>query len=465
VELTKPTMRRYDRNGVLAVDPAAFVMMFSDAPCDEASEIEGVPVVTINGPLEHHAGWWCDNYDAITQRVAKALEGPATGIVLRIDSPGGMVSGCMETARDIRAMANVAGKTITAYVDGQATSAAYALACVADRIVLPATGTVGSIGVISAMMDLTAANEAMGLRVAMVSSGARKTDGCPDVPLSADALAATQEVVDTLAGLLFEHVAAHRPTLTVDAVKGLQAGLVIGARAVNLGLADAVGSLSDALALARGERVVTAAEPQTGPTMATTMAEALEALHAAAEGDNAEEAAQAKRMLAAMEPADEPDGDEAKPDAEAPPADPEKKPEDEDTSAKAIAMRAEASALRAERATILATRPDLSTEAKAKLRDVPVAALANVLSAIPRAAATPTPPKAEAPVLGQGQGGQTTGVVFGGRVPEPNADLDRAMGLSKSTEAPIKRTATYTQFGTLTREQANETIKKIGGAR
>lgn len=199
--------------------------------------------------------------------------------------------------------------------------------------------------------------------------------------------------------------------------------------------------------------------------MATTMAEALEALHAAAEGDNAEEAAQAKRMLAAMEPADEPDGDEAKPDAEAPPADPEKKPEDEDTSAKAIAMRAEASALRAERATILATRPDLSTEAKAKLRDVPVAALANVLSAIPRAAATPTPPKAEAPVLGQGQGGQTTGVVFGGRVPEPNADLDRAMGLSKSTEAPIKRTATYTQFGTLTREQANETIKKIGGAR
>lgn len=458
MELTKPTMRRYDRNGVLAVDPAAFVMMFSDAPCDEASEIEGVPVVTINGPLEHHAGWWCDNYDAITQRVAKALEGPATGIVLRIDSPGGMVSGCMETARAIRAMADVAGKTITAYVDGQATSAAYALACVADSIVLPATGTVGSIGVIRAMMDLTAANEAMGLRVAMVSSGARKTDGCPDVPLSADALAATQEVVDTLAGLLFEHVAAHRPALTVDAVKGLQAGLVIGARAVNLGLADAVGSLSDALAMARGEvTATTAALPPEETPMATSYDEAVEALRAAAEGDG-EEATTAKRMLAAMEPEEE-----KEPESEDPAPEPEPEKEDEDTSAKAIAMRAEASALRAERATILATRPDLSAEAKSKLANVPVAALADVLSAIPRAAAANTPPKAEAPVLGQGQGG----VNGNGIVPaSPDEDLDSRMGFSAKA-SPIKTDGLTKTYGVLTREQARQIHAKhtAGGAR
>ena len=457
MELTKPTMRRYDRGGVLAVDPSAFVMMFSDAEPSEASEIEGVPVVTINGPLEHHAGWWCDNYDAITQRVGKALEGPATGIVLRIDSPGGMVSGCMETARAIRAMADVAGKTITSYVDGQATSAAYALACVADRIVLPATGTVGSIGVISAMMDLTAANEAMGLRVAMVSSGARKTDGCPDVPLSADALAATQEVVDTLAALLFEHVAAHRPALTVDAVKGLQAGLVIGARAVNLGLADAVGSLSDALALARGEVQSTAAEPQEESPM--TLAEAVEALKAAAESDDTEESAKAKRMLAAMEPEEE---EEAK--AEEPAPEPEPKKEDEDTSAKAVAAQALATAQSALRATILATRPDLSAEAKSKLGNVPVSALADVLSAIPRAAAAITPPKAAAPVLGEGQGG----VTGKGIVPtSPDEDLDSRMGFSAKA-SPIKTdglTKTYGVFST--REQAREIHAKhtAGGAR
>lgn len=461
MELTKPTMRRYDRGGVLAVDPSAFVMMFSDAEPSDASEIEGVPVVTINGPLEHHAGWWCDNYDAITQRVANALEGPAPGIVLRIDSPGGMVSGCMEAARDIRAMADTAGKTLTAYVDGQATSAAYALACVAHRVMLPATGTVGSIGVISAMMDVTAANEAMGRRVAMVSSGARKTDGCPDVPLSADALAATQEVVDTLAALLFEHVAAHRPTLTVDAVKGLQAGLVIGARAVNLGLADAVGSLSDALAMARGEMQSTAAEPQEEHPM--TLAEAVEALKAAAESDDTEESAKAKRMLAAMDPSEDDGEKEAKAEEPAPEHSPEKK-DDEDTSAKAVASQALATAQSALRATILATRPDLSAEAKAKLAGVPVATLADVLSAIPRAVVASAPPKASAPVLGEGQGGVQAG--NGTQPTTPDEDLDRRMGFA-SASAPIAVEGNTKTYGVLTREQARQIHAKhtAGGAR
>ena len=133
------------------------------------------------------------------------------------------------------------------------------------------------------------------------------------------------------------------------------------------------------------------------------MEDAIEALRAAAEGDNAEESARAKRMLAAMDPEEEP---EAEDDAPPPKDDDEEKPKDE-SDAKAIAMRAEASALRAERATILATRPDLSAETKSKLAGVPVVALAAALSAIPRTPVSPTPPKAEAPVLGQGQGGVT----------------------------------------------------------
>jgi hypothetical protein len=169
-------------------------------------------------------------------------------------------------------------------------------------------------------------------------------------------------------------------------------------------------------------------------------------------------------MLAAMEP--EEDGEEeAKAEEPAPEPAPEKEDDDEDESAKAIASQALASAQRAERASILATRPDLSADAKAKLAGVPVAALAGVLSAIPRAAVVTAPPKASAPVLGEGQGGNGGGVQFGNRAIEPNAELDARMGITKSTESPVKRTATYTEIGTLTREQANETIKKIGGAR
>lgn len=451
------TGRRYERTGVLAVDPMAFTMLFAEAPSRDTVDMGGVPVVTIRGPLEHHAGMWCDSYDAILARASEALSGPSRGVVLRIDSPGGFVSGCMETARAIRALADGSGKTLVAYVDGQACSAAYAIACVAHSIVAPPSATLGSIGVLMARTDASEALASAGVRLHLIKSGARKGDGTAEVPVSADELAAIQDTVDTQAGLFFDHVAACR-SLSVDAVSGLQAGVLIGARAVAAGLADVVGTLDDALALARGERVVTAAEPQTGPTMAT-MAEALEALHAAAEGDNAEESARAKRMLAAMDPEEEP---EAEDDAPPPKDDDEEKPKDE-SDAKAIAMRAEASALRAERATILATRPDLSAETKSKLAGVPVVALAAALSAIPRAPVSPTPHKAEAPVLGQGQGGVLANSM---KPATPDEELDRRMGFSAKA-APITVEGNTKTYGVLSREQAREIHAKhtAGGAR
>lgn len=448
---------RYERTGVLAIEPTALSQPFSVATTP-TTDFGGVPVVTITGPLEHHAGSQWDHYDAILGRVSAAMDAPAPGVVLRMDSPGGLVSGVMETARAIRALADARGKRLIGFVDGQASSAAYALVCGAHSIVIPDTGNVGSIGVIASRLDISAVNEAAGVRVAVVTSGIRKTDGCPEVALTPDALAALQDTVDTLASVLFEHVAAHRPT-TAEAVRALQGGSFIGARAVNLGLADAVGSLSDALALARGEMQSTAAEPQEESPM--TLAEAVEALKAAAESDDTEESAKAKRMLAAMEPED--DGEEED-KAEEPAPEPEPKKEDEDTSAKAVASQALATAQSALRATILATRPDLSAEAKSKLANVPVSALADVLSAIPRAAAAITPPKAAAPVLGEGQGG----VTGKGIVPaSPDEDLDSRMGFSAKA-SPIKTdglTKTYGVFAT--REQAREIHAKhtAGGAR
>lgn len=455
------TGRRYERTGVLAVDPMAFTMLFAEAPCNDTVDYGGVPVVTIRGPLEHHAGMWCDSYDAILARASEALSGPSRGVVLRIDSPGGFVSGCMETARAIRALADGSGKILVSYVDGQACSAAYALACVAHHVVTPQSGTLGSIGVLMARTDASEALAAAGVRLHLIKSGARKGDGTAEVPVSADELAAIQDTVDTQAALFFAHVAQHRP-VSADQVAALQAGLRVGATAVAAGLADVVGTLDDALALARGQAPQVAIEPQEETAM-TTIAQAVEALRAAAESDDEEESVRAKRMLAAMEPEDDKEPNAAEPEPE-PDAPPPKKDEDEDeSSAKAIAMRAEASASRAERATILATRPDLSAETKSKLVGVPVAALAAALSAIPRAPASPTPPKAEAPVMGDGQGG--TGVI-GGRSITPNADLDLRMGITKGNEAPIARTATSITIGTLSRDQANSILSsKNGGAR
>lgn len=407
--------RRYDRTGLLAVDPQAFDMVFGTLPSRETVDVRGVPVLTIRGPLEHHAGMWCDNYDAILARASEALGSAAPGIVLRIDSPGGLVSGCMETARAIRALADGSGKRVIAYADGKVCSAAYALASVADTIVAPESAELGSIGVLASRRDASAALEREGLRLYLVTSGARKGDGDPHVPVSEDELAALQETVDTLSEMFFAHVAAHRP-VSVDDVRNLQAATLHGARAVAAGLADVLGDLDHAVALALGETQQAAARPSED-AMASNLEEGLAKLRKAAEGDD-EEAKKARRMLAAMDEdeGDEPgaEGGDDEPDAkataasaedEAPP--PKDDGEDDESSAKAIAAQALATAQRAERAQILATRPDLSAEALENLSGVPNEALASVLKTIPRV--MPAAPKAAAPTRGEGQGPGSTG--------------------------------------------------------
>lgn len=232
---------RFAPMGALALAPRMYGASFDLEVPEDPAVRDGVAVVSIRGPLMHHDSYWYDSYDAIRARVASALANRPTGLVLQIDSPGGLCSGCIETSRELRTMIEGAGIPCVAFVDGWATSGAYALACAADKIVVPPSGTVGSIGVLDTLHDVVEANKRFGVNVRLVTSGARKADGNPNAPITDDAIAAAQGDVDALAGVFFELVAERRP-LTLEAVRDLQAGIAIGAEAVSLGLADEIGS-------------------------------------------------------------------------------------------------------------------------------------------------------------------------------------------------------------------------------
>jgi ClpP class serine protease len=217
---------------------------------------DGVAMVSIDGPLAQRA-WSCwmfggDGYDAIVDRVRSALANAKTSaLVLKIDSPGGEVAGCFDAVRTIRALGERAGVPIVAYADELAASAAYALACAAEAIVLPDSGCVGSIGVITTVVDQTAALERNGFRVHVITSGARKADGHSAVPLSDDARAAIQAEIDYLAREVFAPEVAQARGLSVEQVMGLEAACCLGPHAVDAGLADRVGNLGSAVELAR----------------------------------------------------------------------------------------------------------------------------------------------------------------------------------------------------------------------
>jgi len=241
----------------LALAPSALRGLASPAASwgwdDEGDDQPGyelvgeLAVLTVRGFLMQRESWWWHGYDFLEAAFSRALlDGRATAVVLALDSPGGVVAGLFDTVKRMRAAADAVGKRVIAVSDERCYSAAYALACVADAIVVPETAGVGSVGVIGTMVSWAAALESAGVDVRVIVSGAEKADGHPAQPLSDGAVAREQSRVDQLAQVFFEWVSSRRP-LTVAQVTALQAGIRLGPEAVTAKLADRVGTLASIL--------------------------------------------------------------------------------------------------------------------------------------------------------------------------------------------------------------------------
>jgi len=326
------TAQRFQRTGPLAIRPSAMFELFvGHTPHANTELAEGATqVVTVTGPLSQAGtGSWCDTYEAVRARVQAALASSARAVILKLNSPGGDLYGALDTARAIRADAEVAHKPLAAFVDGEACSAAYALACAADSITLGQSAVVGSIGVVQAREDVSLALAARGVSVSFVTSGSRKAYGHPELGMTEAEFVDTQATVNQLAEPFLAYVAERRG-LPVETVAGYEAGVFTGSAALQARLADDNTLSIDALSA-----LLLKPKAEVKP-MAMSMSEIKKALQAAAEGDDPKEQAAALKMLAAMTAEEEPDGDEAtpagesdeeKPDAESDEGDDEEKKE------------------------------------------------------------------------------------------------------------------------------------------
>lgn len=177
-------------------------------------------------------------YDGLRQNLFMAIADPKVeAIALNIDSPGGEVAGCFDLVDTIYGLRGK--KPIWAILDESAYSAAYAIASAADKIYVPRTGGVGSIGVIAAHVDLSQALTAAGIKVTFITYGDYKADGHAELPLSDEALARFQADIDAMGELFVETVARNR-NISAATVRGTKAACFMGAKGVALGLADEV---------------------------------------------------------------------------------------------------------------------------------------------------------------------------------------------------------------------------------
>ena len=230
---------------LLMMRPEATTALYQEHDVEDVAEvIDGIAIVCIDTPLESKPSASCwgyfDDYESILCRFENAIRSDEVkAVLLKIDSPGGAAQGLNACVDAMRKCKKKAGKPVIAFADEGAYSAAYALACVADAIYLPKAGGLGSIGVIARIVDWTEANKNEGIRVETITTGKRKADGDPNVPVSKEAIAHLQRRVDQLGDLYFKLVEKARG---IDA-RGLQADTFYGKDAVKKGLADKVMSL------------------------------------------------------------------------------------------------------------------------------------------------------------------------------------------------------------------------------
>lgn len=452
--------RPFDRPYLMALDPRAFGVMVSEvkAPTRTVERVGTAAVVSIVGPLEHHAGeGFCDSYEAILARVAEACESDAECVVLKVDSPGGLVSGCFGTANAIRAKCDAVGKPLLGFVSGSASSAAYALISQAKRIVLGVGSTVGSVGIIDARVDATKQAAAMGLRFAFITSGECKADGNPHMPISEEELARRQDAVDTLASVFFDLVAQHRPT-TAEKIKALEARSFTGQAAIENGLADAVGTFEELLAFAAGDQ-------QTEQTM-----DMRKALEEAAKGDG-EEAKKAQRALAAWDEKEEAKAEESEEDdkeeAKAEDDGVEEKKDDQEKKEEAKAAVPSASNLSTlkaiedeQRRAFLDTRPDLTAAQVASVQGLPMVNVRAIVNAIPKGAKPKHAATAAATgTRAEGQRDQPfQGLIS---VTAEEREMDARMGMT-TYDMGVRREGTAMVFGVMPVQKAAPAAGKDG---
>lgn len=211
---------------------------------------DGILMIPVKGVLLHDFPWqffgWATGYEYISQAFKRGqADGSVRGIALIMDTPGGMVAGCFDLVDRIYNTKD--RKPIRAFAMESAYSAGFALASVADKIWVAQTGGVGSIGVVTMHVDVSKALDEAGIKITFIHFGKHKVDGNSYEPLPADVEKRIQARIDELGEVFVASVARNRG-MDAQAIRDTEALCFTATEAVSNRLADAIGSLDDAVA-------------------------------------------------------------------------------------------------------------------------------------------------------------------------------------------------------------------------
>lgn len=182
---------------------------------------------------------------------AAASDTKVKAVVLRLNTPGGGVTASDIMYREVVRFREETGKPVVVLMMDVTASGGYYVACAADRIVTYPTSVVGSIGVIVQTISVKPALSKIGVQTEALTSGKNKEAGSPLSTLTDDHRRVLQGLVDDFYKRFVDVVREARPDIPEDQFEDLTDGRVVGGeQAAAVGLADRVGDIRDAHALA-----------------------------------------------------------------------------------------------------------------------------------------------------------------------------------------------------------------------
>jgi len=234
--------------GVVAVFAAGQRSIFTEEVIQAGPRTAKIAVITIQGIIDGEMAQDVDRQLKTAQKDERVK-----GLIIQVDSPGGMVSASDQIYNEILKYRKKTDKPVVAFMQGIAASGGYYASVACDRIIAEPTAITGSVGVIMGHFVLQELLEQkLGIQPVIFKSGPKK-----DWPSAFQAVTEEQRqyIQNKLIIPAYERfvqiVADGRKSLTLDDVRRLADGSIYGAQeALDEKLIDGIGYFDEAIELA-----------------------------------------------------------------------------------------------------------------------------------------------------------------------------------------------------------------------
>ncbi|MDY0300563.1 MAG: signal peptide peptidase SppA [Trichlorobacter sp.] len=167
-------------------------------------------------------------------------------VVVRIDSPGGVVGPSQEIYHELKRLAEK--KKVVVSMGSVAASGGYYIAAPATVIYANPGTITASIGVLIKFSNIEALMDKIGIKSSTIKTGKFKDSGSPNKPLTAEEQAMFQAVIDSTHEQFVRAVADGR-NMPLEEIRKLADGRILsGEQAMAVGLVDKLGNQQEAIA-------------------------------------------------------------------------------------------------------------------------------------------------------------------------------------------------------------------------